>query len=367
MAAKRKASPTKAKAPKAQRPSAAAQTAKRCIDILNALNFDPIMTRCPNATAALLREYKRFLVLKVVLKDFDASVLSPPAEVDTLWHAHILDTKHYRATCDALGGDFIDHNPDGGLDAAARLARRSTALAQYQQLFGASPDIWTAAVQPVLAPIQQQPAQQPAQPRVQQPAQPRGPPRTPPLQDDEYGGEDEGEDDEDDEELLAVGTYVKARYQASEHGAAGTHWYKGWVVLALWPTSWAWGEHRPRPKYHIVYEDGDIEKFVDEKFVKSVAAAVPMTPEAKRAWEIAKDQPINIKVMTQDGYEVSFKMKEGTEFRKLMDAFCQRQGISENTVRFLLEGVKLDHAQTPMDVGMEDGDIIDLMVEQQGC
>ena len=36
--------------------------------------------------------YKRLLVLKAVLKDADAQLLSPPsAAVDAVWHAHILD------------------------------------------------------------------------------------------------------------------------------------------------------------------------------------------------------------------------------------------------------------------------------------
>ena len=29
-------------------------------------------------------------------------------EVEAIWHAHILDNKHYRTTCDALGGTFIE-------------------------------------------------------------------------------------------------------------------------------------------------------------------------------------------------------------------------------------------------------------------
>ena len=43
-----------------------------------------------------------------------------------------------------------------------------------------------------------------------------------------------------------------------------------------------------------------------------------------------KDQTeyINLKVKSQDGEEVFFKIKKQTQFRKLMDAYCQRQGVN---------------------------------------
>jgi hypothetical protein len=117
--------------------------------ILDLLNFEALRSRI--SSPDLLLEYKRFLALKVALGDFDASVLSPPAEIDAIWHAHILDTKHYRTVCEALGQGFIEHDPDGGADPAARDTRRMTCLAEYKKEFGAVPDAW-AKVRPALAP-----------------------------------------------------------------------------------------------------------------------------------------------------------------------------------------------------------------------
>ena len=65
-----------------------------------------------------VRSYLSFLVLKAVARDFDATLLSPmTGAVNKTWHAHVLDTKHYRETCAALCGKFIEHDPDGEVNA----------------------------------------------------------------------------------------------------------------------------------------------------------------------------------------------------------------------------------------------------------
>ena len=75
---------------------------------------------------------------------------------------------------------------------------------------------------------------------------------------------------------------------------------------------------------------------------------------------------MNLKVVFQDGIEVYFKLKQTTPLKKLMDAFCNHQGISTNSVRFLYGGNTIHGAQTPAMLGMEDGDVIDALVEIDG-
>ena len=111
---------------------------------------------------------------------------------------------------------------------------------------------------------------------------------------------------------------------------------------------------------------------------------------------------LNLKVVTQDGNEIFFKCaavppppaalpdlrasrcaaaeifagsltrrsfrrcKKTTALSKLMNAFCQRQGVNLNAVRFLFDGTRINSDQTPEGLEMEDGDVIDVMVEQQG-
>ena len=71
-------------------------------------------------------------------------------------------------------------------------------------------------------------------------------------------------------------------------------------------------------------------------------------------------------VIMQDGSEVYFKCRPTTPLGKLMNAFCQRQGVAMQSVRFLFDGMRLHPNSTPRDMDMEDGDVIDAMIEQGG-
>ena len=77
-------------------------------------------------------------------------------------------------------------------------------------------------------------------------------------------------------------------------------------------------------------------------------------------------EQLNLRVMTQDGNEIFFKIKMTTPLQKLMTAFCNRHGIDQNSVRFLFDGTRINPNQTPQELEMEDGDVIDCMVEQSG-
>ncbi|PLN83844.1 hypothetical protein BDW42DRAFT_164272 [Aspergillus taichungensis] len=55
---------------------------------------------------------------------------------------------------------------------------------------------------------------------------------------------------------------------------------------------------------------------------------------------------LNIKV-TDNNNEVFFKIKRSTQLKKLMDAFCDRQGKQMSTVRFLFDGTRVRPEDTP--------------------
>lgn len=59
-----------------------------------------------------------------------------------------------------------------------------------------------------------------------------------------------------------------------------------------------------------------------------------------------------------------FKIKRTTPFNKLMNAYCQRQGKTLNTLRFLYDGERISETDTPESLDMEDEDTIDVMIEQ---
>ncbi|KAK4636118.1 Ubiquitin-like protein SMT3 [Fulvia fulva] len=74
---------------------------------------------------------------------------------------------------------------------------------------------------------------------------------------------------------------------------------------------------------------------------------------------------LNIKV-TDNNNEVFFKIKRTTQLKKLMDAFCERQGKSPQSVRFLFDGQRVNSSDTPDTLEMADGDTLEVHQEQIG-
>ncbi|KAF2102929.1 ubiquitin family protein [Rhizodiscina lignyota] len=74
---------------------------------------------------------------------------------------------------------------------------------------------------------------------------------------------------------------------------------------------------------------------------------------------------LNIKV-TDNNNEVFFKIKRSTALKKLMDAFCERQGKSPTAVRFLFDGQRVQPNDTPDTLEMTDGDTLEVHQEQVG-
>ena len=83
----------------------------------------------------------------------------------------------------------------------------------------------------------------------------------------------------------------------------------------------------------------------------------------KRGWPWSR---IRLTVVDQEGIEIFFTLKRRTRLGKLMSAYCQRQGLATQGVRFLFDGERLNAYHTPVEMDMEDGDIIDVMREQLG-
>ena len=67
---------------------------------------------------------------------------------------------------------------------------------------------------------------------------------------------------------------------------------------------------------------------------------------------------IRLKVMTEDGKEIHFYIKSKQSLKKLMHTFCNRQGVAMNDVYFKFDGERIQPAQTPAELGMEDSDSI---------
>ena len=75
---------------------------------------------------------------------------------------------------------------------------------------------------------------------------------------------------------------------------------------------------------------------------------------------------INVKVVSQDGSEIFFKVQMHKPLVHLMYAWCHRRGIAVAAVRFIFGGTRFNAIQTPADLQMQDGDVIDVMINQCG-
>ena len=78
-------------------------------------------------------------------------------------------------------------------------------------------------------------------------------------------------------------------------------------------------------------------------------------------------QIILIKVKSQDNEEIHFKIKRNTPLKKLMERYCERNGLMNiNAVSFLYEGEKVFTSSTPENLGMNDGDELGVAIAQKG-
>lgn len=92
---------------------------------------------------------------------------------------------------------------------------------------------------------------------------------------------------------------------------------------------------------------------------------VPMNENTEDVSSKASNH-LEIQVVSQNGASIYFKLNQTTPFQKMFDAYVSRFRISKTTVRFLYNGVRLNDKDTPKMLDMEDGDIIDVVLQQTG-
>ena len=85
---------------------------------------------------ALLREYKRFLAIKVIAEDFETPFsLLPSVSVNLVWLEHIINTKQYRNACNQLGVN-IDYDPESNKESdPIRAKKLKMTKAFYKTVF----------------------------------------------------------------------------------------------------------------------------------------------------------------------------------------------------------------------------------------
>ena len=76
---------------------------------------------------------------------------------------------------------------------------------------------------------------------------------------------------------------------------------------------------------------------------------------------------IAIRIRDGNGEEIQYKVKHTTKMGKVFKAYSEFKRISLSVLRFRLDGNPVKEDDTAQYLELEDGDLIDAMLEQCGC
>ncbi|KAL8048452.1 hypothetical protein ABFX02_07G067100 [Erythranthe guttata] len=69
----------------------------------------------------------------------------------------------------------------------------------------------------------------------------------------------------------------------------------------------------------------------------------------------------------KDGKEIYVKVKRNVRIKKLLRGFCQHASIEYRSTRFVIDNRTFYHDKTPNQLGLEDDDQIDALVDASGA
>ena len=255
----------------------------------------------------LLVELRRFLFLKIQLKDYDAKFLSPSSLVDEGWHALMLFPRIYRDLCSELkeitkhaGDGLIDHNPLGGKDEHARRVRILRTLDEYENVYGFTPPSALWGDRPL---------------------------------------------------SLSSSSSLSSSYSSSPSSSRAAVQQDDDVYD---------GKSKKEEKKKRVLEQQQEEE--EEQESSSNKRNNSTTP-----FLFPSDTEC-ITIRVKCGYgEMSLKVKRNIQFSKIFNAVAQKLGIGVGGLRFMLDGDHVKPTDTPIDFELCTGDQIDCIQETVGC
>ena len=83
--------------------------------------------------------------------------------------------------------------------------------------------------------------------------------------------------------------------------------------------------------------------------------------------QAAGNNPIQIRVKDQSGEETFFKCKRWIRMGIIFKTYCERKGVCNESLRFLLDGDEVPEYLSVYALELEDQDQIDAVLEQIGC
>ncbi|KAL7105973.1 hypothetical protein ACP275_07G081700 [Erythranthe tilingii] len=95
-----------------------------------------------------------------------------------------------------------------------------------------------------------------------------------------------------------------------------------------------------------------------------------MAKQNNNGKRVIEEQSAPAKIMlsfkSQDETEAYYRCVCDKKIRYLLQSFCKDNGLDYQTVVFLFDGKRVNSNRTPFQLGMEDGDTIDVMLHQDG-
>eukprot|EP00741_Cyanophora_paradoxa_P001179 tig00000459_g1137.t1 len=97
-----------------------------------------------------------------------------------------------------------------------------------------------------------------------------------------------------------------------------------------------------------------------------VAAVLGLNPYCSPNQGAPAPERISLKVLDQHGAVDIYRIKSTSRLEKLFVTHGRRIGVPADRIRFMFDGARIQPHQTPDGVGLQDGDEIDVMMEQVG-
>ncbi len=75
---------------------------------------------------------------------------------------------------------------------------------------------------------------------------------------------------------------------------------------------------------------------------------------------------ICLKVRDQNGAEMSFRVRRSATLKKMMDVYCEKRQLIQNSIQFTMDGDRVLPENTPAELDLEDGDVLEVFSHQEG-
>lgn len=75
---------------------------------------------------------------------------------------------------------------------------------------------------------------------------------------------------------------------------------------------------------------------------------------------------VKVVIRDQSSHALTFRVKNNIRFGKIFSNYSTKKGVDMGVIKFLFDGGRVTDDQSPHDLDLKDGDVIDAVIEQTG-